>query len=337
MGGKSGDSNTFLKGRMSVMKKELQAANEYMSHLSTFATCGPVTFKLVQIRHMIESESSWQTVQNFWPLDLDRIRLDMHISLREQTTRQRIDVEYSPLGDVHMVYIHLMTEDGTNMRAEYTLNDTYRAQHEVAAWPCPPRQAVTAKAIETIIETGDLDLLKRTVKTANHLNMGAINRPIHMAIDHNRPRILEWLLAQPGTDVNKTPFTCSNIAFLLPLTRLASFQQFRIGYLCTLIRAGMSIVNDDGSSVFHHIASVDQTAVHDLFCNHDVVAKLMEYAICALEPSEGHSLTSICSGPDGSADIREFLVRAASAVRTLIIAHVTVDALVNVIVAYISG
>jgi hypothetical protein len=158
-----------------------------------------------------------------------------------------------------------------------------------------------------------------------------------MAIEHDQPHILEWLLTQPGIDVNRTPYMCSNIAFLLPMAMEDDLQRTRIRYLCVLIRAGMLPICDK-SNVFQYLVYFHRYAIRHLFRKSDVIARLMEYAIYTFDRlSHGALPVDICRGPEGSAQLLEFFVRASDAVRSLIIAHVPVDSLVDVIIAYISG
>jgi hypothetical protein len=200
--------------------------------------------------------------------------------------------------------------------------------------------AVSANMLAAAIQAGNLTLLKATIKTANHLNMGIDCRPIHLAINYNQPHILEWLVAQPRIDVNKTPLgsTRPTVQHLFRRVGVTEEQEhFHMQCLCTLLRVGMSVMDEDPCTeyrMFHWLAGTSESNITYLMGQEDIVQKLLEYAAYAFEPGKKTGRPAALYN-SMSPVFTDFLRRAEKVLWLAVSAYMPVSALTTVIVSYI--
>jgi hypothetical protein len=200
---------------------------------------------------------------------------------------------------------------------------------------------VSALMIESAIRAGDLARLKGMVKTANHLSMGFGSRPIHMAMLYNQPHILEWLVAQPGIDVNRIPVysTSTNAEWLFRPSGTEAKDALFMRDLCTLLRAGMTLMEQDPTTGFHIFHLLAQTSASNVILvtgQEDIAQKLLNYAACAFEPNakvERPAELYASASPPFAA----FLARLIETLRCVVGIHVPVSALAGIVVSYITS
>jgi hypothetical protein len=335
-----------------MQKAVLEAVDEELAHMSPIARCVTsrvdepecaVEFSLVAITHRV---SGIGDIQRFWPPDLSLVRPDVQASVKEQSGEQTLVFRYNARGaQVHgrasltCEFIILTMADGSTRSA--TLHGAtldydvpYSFVYHQKKYP-----AVSADMLEAAIKAHDLTLLKATIKTANHLNMGNFHRPIHAAIQHNQHHILEWLIAQPGIDVNKLPMESIRpiVQHLFRFMGSGSQEHFHTRCLCTLLRAGATLVVEDPYSefhMFHWLAGTSESDIAYLMAQEDIMQKLLEYSAYAFEPSKktGRLVVRYKSISPAFVDL---LRRAENMLWLAVSVHIPVSALTTVIVSYI--
>jgi hypothetical protein len=224
--------------------------------------------------------------------------------------------------------------DGTLLTGTLTINGTLEVACEVESGTAEGT-VVSAIVIEHAIKKGDLNFLK-SVTTPCRINMGFDYTPVHLAMFGDRPTVLEWLIKQPGIDVNKPTRSGSSTTALL--FSLPDPHVDWVWYLCILVRAGMSLAGHDkyNVNIFHNIRTSQPQDIRRLFRNRDVVSKLMEYAVYVFERSEGwYRPPDNC--PAANKQLMTFFNRADKAVRTPLTHRVPIPPLVDMILSYISG
>jgi hypothetical protein len=190
--------------------------------------------------------------------------------------------------------------------------------------------------LRSAIQAGDLARLKKTIRTANHLNMGINDRPIHMAIEYKQLHILEWLVVQPGIDVDKLPMDSNRptLPTLLRPIRVGERTRSNVQCLCILLRAGMTLMSEDpvtGFNIFHYMVG-SQFKMACLMEQEDIAQRLLEHAACAFEPTKAGRPGDTTRSPP----FMDFLKRAETMLCLTVSVHIPVSALTTIIVSYIT-
>jgi hypothetical protein len=170
--------------------------------------------------------------------------------------------------------------------------------------------------------------------------MGVSKRPIHMAIEHNKPHILQWLVTQPGIDVDRLPLHTNRptAALLFESIWVPEERCLDIQYLCILLRAGMSPTSAEpltGFTLFHSLACTNESGIIHVLGQEDITQKLLEYAAYAFEPS-ANGIRPINARGSISPTFANFFKRAEKALCLVVSVHMPVAVLSDIIVSYIT-
>jgi hypothetical protein len=321
-------------------KSALESLDEELTHISSTAESGRREFTLVSITHRV---SQIGLIQYFWPLDdISQTRRDIRASVEEQSGAQTLVFEYSLPTNMKHGSVVLTMADGSFRTATLRAGsrNIYEIVYSLDYWQ-DEYLPVSAGVLDSAIRVGDLARLKNIARTANALNMGLCNRPIHMAMYYDQLHILEWLLAQPGTDINKSYVgsPCNNMAILLSSTGVARLDHRNIQFLCMFLRAGLPLMAEDsltGCHIFHFLAKTTASNVTEVMAHEDIAQKLLEHVVCALEPNEkvDRPLELYASAPP---PFVSFLKHAMETLQLVVSVHIPIQPLTGIVVSYIAS